>query len=120
MKTLRYAFWVAVAICLVTVGLANRGMVTVRAMPNALADLFGISPTIDLPLFVVILSGVAVGLLVGLVWEWIREYGERAENRAKTAEIARLKRELGKMQVEKSAGKDEVLALLDITAGAKG
>lgn len=120
MKTLRYVFWVVVAICLVTVGLANRGMVTVKAMPNALADLFGVAPTIELPLFVVILAGTAFGLLLGLVWEWIREYGERAENRAKTAEIARLKRELGKLQVEKTAGKDEVLALLDLTAGSKG
>lgn len=115
MKTLRYAFWVLVAVCLIIVGLANRGMVTVRAMPEVLAGLFGISPDMTVPLFVVIFAGVALGLLVGFIWEWLREYGQRAEARAKTAEIARLQKELGRMQAEKTVGKDEILALVEAT-----
>jgi hypothetical protein len=35
MKTIRYAFWAIVALCLILIGLANRGLVTVRAMPEA-------------------------------------------------------------------------------------
>ncbi len=115
MKTLRYAFWAVVAVCLITVGLANRGAVTVRAMPEVLAQLFTISPDITLPLYVVIFAGFAIGLLVGFVWEWLREFGQRAEARAMEAEIARLQRELGKLKVETTVGKDEVLALLDAT-----
>ncbi len=119
MKTLRYAFWAIVAVCLIMVGLANRGVVTVRAMPETFAQFFALSPDISVPLFVVIFAGFALGLLVGFVWEWLREHAQRAEARAKTAEIARLNRELGKMQVEKSVGKDEVLALLDATGSRR-
>lgn len=113
MKILRYAFWGIVAICLIVVGLANRGMVTLRALPEALAGLFGISPDIDLPLFVVIFLGVAAGLLIGFVWEWIREYRQRADARSKLREVTMLQREIGRLQTEKHEGKDEVLALLD-------
>ena len=119
MKILRYAFWVIVAVCLIIIGLANRGMVTVQAMPDAIAGLFGASRNVTVPLFVVIFAGFALGLLVGFVWEWLREHAQRAEARAKTAEIARLHRELGRMQVEKSVGKDEVLALLDATGSRR-
>lgn len=113
MKTLRYAFWAIVGLCLIVVGLANRGMVTVRAMPEAIANLIGISPDVTLPLFVVILTGVAVGLLVGFVWEWLREHAQRAGARAKDRQITDLQREVGRLRAEKSVGKDEVLALLD-------
>ena len=62
MKAIKLIFWALVAICLITVGLANRGMVTLRALPQALADFAGVSPDIDLPLFVVIFAAVAVGV----------------------------------------------------------
>ena len=54
MKTIRYAFWAIVALCLILIGLANRGLVTVRAMPEAFSDLLGIAPDMELPLFIVI------------------------------------------------------------------
>jgi hypothetical protein len=119
MKTLRIAFWAVVAVILVMVGLSNRGVVTLRAMPEALAGLFGISPDINVPLFVVIFAGVALGLLVGFVWEWVREWNERAESRAKDAEIARLQKEVARLTAEKAVGKDEVLALVERT-GTRG
>lgn len=62
MKTLRYAFWAIVALILILVGMANRGMVTLRAMPTAFSDFLGISPDIQMPLFVAIFIGVGVGL----------------------------------------------------------
>jgi uncharacterized integral membrane protein len=118
MKTIRYAFWAIVAICLITVGLANRGDVTLRAMPEALADLAGVSPDITLPLFVVIFMGVAAGLLIGFFWEWLREAKHRAEVRNKSREVVNLKREVGRLTTEKHEGKYEVLALLE-TAGPR-
>lgn len=113
MRLLRYAFWGIVAICLIIVGLANRGMVTLRAMPEALAGLFGISPDIQLPLFLVIFLGVGLGLMIGFLWEWLREYRIRAEARAKTRENTLLKREVGRLKSKENEGRDEVFALLD-------
>lgn len=114
MKTIRYAFWAIVGLCLILVGLANRDIVTVRAMPTALADLLGLSPDISLPLFVVILLGVGAGLLIGFVWEWLREHRQRAEARAKARELETLRREVEQLRGQAAKAKgDEVLALLD-------
>lgn len=119
MKVIRYAFWAVVGLCLIAVGIANRGMVTLHAMPSALADLFGVSPDIELPLFVVILIGVAAGLLLGFVWEWLREAQQRAQHRARGRELDALKRELGRLQSEKHEGRDEVLALIDTAPASR-
>ncbi len=113
MKLIKLAFWAIIAICLVIVGMANRGMVTLRAMPEALAELVGMSPDIELPLFMVILIGVGVGLLVGFIWEWLREYKFRSQASRKQREVVRLEREVGRLKSEKNEGKDDVLALLD-------
>ena len=115
MKVIRVAFWVIIAVVLVLIGLSNRVVVTLRALPETLAAQLGQSPDVDVPLFVVIFAGVALGLLVGFVWEWLREWNERALSRAKDDEIARLRRELGRLQAESAVGKDEVLALVERT-----
>ena len=68
---------------------------------------------VQLPLFLVILGSIVAGLLVGFVWEWIREYGQRAEAARQAREMRRLEREVARLKGEKHQGKDEVLALLD-------
>lgn len=115
MKTIRYAFWAIVGLILILVGLANRGMVTLRAMPEPMADLLGMSPDISLPLFVVIFLGVGAGLLIGFLWEWVREYRMRAEARAKAREVEALRREVQQLRGAAAGAKDEddVLALLE-------
>jgi len=114
MKTIRYAFWAIVGFCLIIVGLANTGMVTVRAMPEAISGLLGISPDIELPLFVVIFIGVAFGLLIGFLWEWLRESRIRSDGRAKAREAEALKREVADLRASKAKSEgDDILALLD-------
>jgi putative membrane protein len=113
MRAIRFAFWALVAVCLVVVGLANRGVVTVRALPEALSTPLGLSAAMDMPLFVVIFLGVAAGLLIGFVWEWLREARIRSDARTKAREVANLQREVGRLRSEQNVGRDEVLALLD-------
>ncbi len=113
MKYIRYTFWAIVAICLIIVGMANRGIVTLRAMPEALAGPLGISPDIELPLFMAIFIGVGLGLLIGFLWEWVREHRMRSDMKAKGREVDALKRQVDNLQTEKHEGKDEIVALLD-------
>lgn len=115
MKTIRYAFWAIVALCLILIGLANRDPVTVRAMPEWLSNLLGVSPDVTLPLFVVIFIGVGAGLAIGFLWEWVREYRIRANARAKSREVDNLRRELQELRVASVGAKseDDVLALLE-------
>jgi uncharacterized integral membrane protein len=116
MKTIRYAFWAIIGLCLILIGLANRDIVTVRAMPTALGDLLGISPDIQLPLFIVIFLGVGGGLLIGFLWEWVREHRIRAEARAQAREVTALKQEVAALKSEGKGDQDDVIALLDKTA----
>lgn len=113
MRYIKFAFWAVVAVCLIIVGLANRGMVGLRLLPPALADLTGVAPEIELPLFAVILLGVAAGLLIGFIWEWIREYKHRSQVVRRSREVRRLEREVSRLKAEKHEGEDEVLALLE-------
>lgn len=112
-RYLRYVFLASVALCLLTVALANRAPVVVKALPPDLAALVGLDWQMELPLFVVIFGGIAAGLLIGFVWEWFREMKHRATASAKTREVARLERELAVMRDSASVPRDDVLALLD-------
>ncbi len=116
MKTIRYAFWAIVGLCLIIVGLANRGIVALHAMPNALAKLLGVSADIQVPLFVVIFLAVGAGMLIGFLWEWLREHKFRAEGRSKAREVEQLKREMSRMRDSDGDGKDDVLQLLEAPA----
>ena len=113
MRYIRYAFLAAVAIVLIAVALANRGLVTLQLLPTDVAALLGMQQTISLPLFIVIFGGIVAGLVLGFVWEWLREHKHRAEAARKDREVKRLERELKRTQTERDKDKDEVLAILD-------
>ena len=113
MRYIRYAFLAALGVVLITVAFANRGVVTLQLMPEAIAGFLGLNYAISLPLFVVIFGGIAAGLLIGFFWEWLREHKHRAEAGRKTREVRGLQREVKKLKGEKHEGKDEVLALLE-------
>ena len=116
MTYIRLGFWALVAVVLIVLGLANRGMVTLRLLPSELGNVLGLTRAIDLPLFAVIFASIVLGLLIGFVWEWLREHKHRAEARAKSREVHKLEREVERLKDEKHEGKDEVLALLDRSA----
>lgn len=113
MRYIKYALLAAIAVVLIAVSLANREMVTLELLPSDLAGLVGINHSVSLPLFVVIFGGVGVGLLIGFLWEWIREYKQRAQAAAQTREMDRMRREIKRLKGAQSEGKDDVLALLD-------
>jgi uncharacterized integral membrane protein len=96
-----------------TVALANRAPVTLKALPEDLAAFTGFAWQIELPLFMVIFGGIIAGLLIGFVWEWFREMKHRSTASRKTREVARLERELAVMKDSQSVPKDDILAILD-------
>ncbi|MEO9782635.1 MAG: LapA family protein [Sedimentitalea sp.] len=115
MRYIRYAFLATLGVLLISVSLANRGFVTLKLMPNAVAELVGFNMSVSLPLFVVVLGGIVAGLVIGFFWEWMREYKHRREAEIKAREVRKLERQVGKLKTEKHKGKDEVLAILDET-----
>ncbi|MEM7295353.1 MAG: LapA family protein [Pseudomonadota bacterium] len=112
MRLIRYAIILAVAIFLIAIALANRGMTTVRLVPAEVAQLSPINPSIELPLFAIIFAGIAVGLLLGYGFEWLREWKHRSSLGARDREVRQLKREM--RQMKKAHGTDDdVLSILD-------
>ena len=113
MRYIRYAFLAILAIILICVALANRDIVTLALLPSGLAGIFGTNFQAQLPLYVVIFASILFGLLVGFVWEWLREHKHRAEARRNAREAGKLEREVRRLKGEKHQGKDDVLALLE-------
>ncbi|MGJ8546529.1 MAG: LapA family protein [Sulfitobacter sp.] len=113
MRYIRYACMAVFAVALIAVALANRVIVPLQILPTEVSGWFAVNPSIEMPLFLVILGSILVGLLVGFIWEWIREYGQRAEAARQAREMRRLEREVAKLKAAKHEGKDEVIALLD-------
>ncbi|MDM7255470.1 MAG: LapA family protein [Paracoccus sp. (in: a-proteobacteria)] len=114
MRLIRLAFDVVLAIVLIGIALANRGVVTLNMFPAQMGTYQGVDWALRMPLFLIIFLAIAFGMVMGLIWEWLRESGLRAEAARKANELARLEREMGHLQKRQVvAPKDEVLAILD-------
>ena len=115
MRAIILGFLVILALLLVTVALANRTVVSLNLLPSDLAIFSGLAFRVDLHLFAVVFAGIFLGLLVGFVWEWLREGRQRAAAAATRRELARLRAELAHLGGNPGAisDQDEVLALLD-------
>lgn len=113
MRYIRYACIAIFALALIAVALANRETVTLQLLPTEIAGFFAVTPDMRLPLFVVIFGGIATGLAIGILGEWVREHAIRADAAKKAREVRRLEREIERLKAEKHKGKDDVVALLD-------
>ncbi len=91
MRYLRYALLAIVLGLAVMVALANIGSVTLALLPATVASFFGWNFTLTLPLFLVVGGAIGLGLVLGLVWEWLREASIRRD-------AARAQRELQTFQ----------------------
>jgi len=121
MRYIKYGFLAALAVVLIAVALANRSIVTLRLFPDELTEWTGIGASVSLPLFLVIFGGIVAGLLIGFVWEWLREMKFRGAASAAQRETQVLKREITHLRAGKAsdgtrpgnAGGEDILALLE-------
>ena len=118
MRTIRISFIVILAMVLILVATANRTPIQVGMLPESIAKFTGSPWTVTLPTFLALFLAMVFGVLVGLVWEWLREAHLRAESKTRAHDLARLQREVGDLRRTHAAPKDEVLAILD-EAGAR-
>ncbi len=113
LRYLKYAFLLVAAFCLVTMALANTQTVTLQLLPQELADLTDMGYEVTVPMFVVVLGAVALGLLIGFVWEWLRETKHRTEASRRGREARQLQREVSRLKRANNEDQDDVLALLE-------
>ncbi len=113
MRTIRLAFLAILAVALIAVAFGNRELVTLRLVPAELDSVIGLSWIVELPLFIVVFLSIIAGLIIGFLWEWIRESTLRSQAAKHKSEAHELKREVRKLKTEPTEPKDEVLALLE-------
>jgi putative membrane protein len=113
MRYLRYFVLGFIAVGLVIVALANRDNVILNLIPELLGDLIGFNVQVRVPLFIVIFLGVGAGLLIGFVWEWLREMKHRNAAKSEHRQVVRLEREVTKLKTETVKEQDDILAILD-------
>ncbi|GHG92153.1 lipopolysaccharide assembly protein LapA domain-containing protein [Pseudodonghicola xiamenensis] len=113
MRYLRYAILAILGIGLISISMANREAVSLQLLPSDIADLIGWNLNASLPLFLVVWGGVAVGVVIGFFWEWLREHKHRRDATRSGRELRKLEREVTRLKQDKTKGQDEVLALLD-------
>ena len=113
MRYIRYAFLGALAVVLITVALANRNIVELRLLPEEMAGFLGWSWTVNLPLFIVIFLAIIAGVVIGFIWEWLREHKHRAEGARARKAAVKLAHEVQDLKREKQKPGDDVLALLE-------
>ncbi len=113
MRAIRLIFFVILAVVLILVATANRAPITVGLMPQGIAEFTGRAWTLTMPGFLALFLAMVFGVLVGLIWEWLREAHLRAESKSRAQDLQRLQREVGDLRRTHAAPKDEVLAILD-------
>ncbi|TVQ54797.1 MAG: hypothetical protein EA355_11060 [Rhodobacteraceae bacterium] len=99
MRYVRIVFYLLVVIVLTALAVANRDVVTVYTGPD-MTD-YGLPPVqaYDLPLFALPLGGLAVGFILGVIWEFLREGATRRKLR-----LAAKEAEARAQEAEKRAG----------------
>ena len=112
MRLIRTLFLFCLATLLILLSFENREKVTLYFLPENLATLFGIKIAANVPLFIVFFSGIFIGLVIGFVWEWLREYKFRVTANNYQKRLLRAETELSELHAKENK-KDDVLALLE-------
>lgn len=113
MRVIRLAFVIVLAVILIGIALANRQMITVSLFPANFGQYLGGGWSLTVPAFLALFLAILFGVLIGFIWEWLRESSQRAEANRRAHELARLEREVAQLRQTHAAPKDDVLAILD-------
>ncbi len=106
MRTVKLIVLGLLAVMLIALGVANMAAVELYLVPAALfGDGFSIK---GLPLAVVILAAVLMGILAGLVIEFMREHKQRSVAAEKRREIVRLRQEVTRLRAKLGDREDEL------------
>lgn len=112
-RYIRLGFLTVLGLVLLVLALANRAPVTLRLLPESLGAFMPFPTTLTLPLFLVLFGFIALGLLIGFFWEWVREHKYRAEAARQRRAAESLEREVQSLKGPRAKDGDDVLALLE-------
>lgn len=108
---LRIIIFVPLALIILFFSMANRAPVKIGLDPFAASD--AAAPTIEAPMFMVVLAAMAIGVLAGGVSSWLGHLPVR-----RAAKVARAEAKKTRLEIEKL--RQQALAQLPADGGAKG
>ena len=112
MRLIKYLILAVIGLALMIIALANRDLMTLKLLPEELSRFAGVQYEVTLPIFIVILTAALSGLVLGFLWEWLREHKHRAAAASERRERQRLEQEVHKVAPPAKTG-DDILAILD-------
>ena len=112
MRYLRYLFLSLVAVASVSIALANLELTELSLLPSVLADSLEFQIQFKAPLFIIIFSCIAVGLLIGFFWEWLRSTKKRLSSTSDRRKLAHLSQEIAELKSIDDKDEDEEDVLL--------
>ena len=98
MRTVRLIVLGLLAAVLISLGVANMVPVDLYLLPAALAG--GGFSIKELPLAVVIMAAVLLGILIGLIIEYLREHRQRKLANERRREIVRLRQDIARLRAK--------------------
>ena len=111
MRYLRHLFLSLSAVVLVSIALANLELIELSLLPLVLADSFEFQIQFKAPLFIIIISCIAVGLFIGFFWEWLRSTKKRLSATSDRRKLARLSQEITELKSIDDEDEEDVLLL---------
>lgn len=116
LRIIKIAFLCLVALALVLLLFSNNEMITVRFLPDNLAEVLQVQNAYTVPLNLFVPAILVLGIVVGFVWEWLREYRYRSEARVQRREATRLSNEVAQMKGTSGDNQNDILAIVDNAA----
>jgi len=113
MRLIRLLVLAVIAIALVVIAMANHDPITVRLLPDELAQLLSVNWEITVPVFLLLFVAMFVGVVLGYVLEWVREHKHRATAATEMRERQRLQKQVRDIAPPSADEGDDVLALLE-------
>lgn len=112
-RLIKLAILIVLMVGLVLMAIANSDPMTVQLLPEPLAALLPIENTLTWPKYWILLAAVAFGLLLGYLWEYVREHKHRRTVSVREREVSRLEAEVNKLRKKTGEDQDDVVALLN-------
>lgn len=106
MRTIKLIVLGLLAALLIALGVANMAAVDLYLLPPRLfGDTYSIK---GIPLAAVIMASVLLGILIGLMIEYLREHKHRREARQYRREIAQLRGEISRLKAKLGDDEDDL------------
>lgn len=110
MRIVKFLVVGSVGLVLVILGVANMRPVTLSLLPDGvpsrtISDSLSVP---DVPLSVVIFAAILLGVVIGELFEWLREHKHRREVKNRGQEIAILRAENARLKAKLSDPKEDL------------